>query len=61
MDTYLQYFKSLHSLAAFVVVIVLFAVTQVFHVCSLKILLTISSSHFLKERQAGSIYKVTFL
>lgn len=30
MDTYLQYFKSLHSLAASLFVIFLFAVTQVF-------------------------------
>lgn len=30
MDTYLQYFKSLHSLAASTFVLFLFAVTQVF-------------------------------
>ena len=36
MDTYLQYFKSLHSLAASMFVLFLFAVTQVFGIYKLK-------------------------
>lgn len=45
MDTYLQYFKSLHSLAASLFVIFLFALTQVFGICKLHI----TSLHCTKD------------